>query len=100
MAVSRISGVRISGLVTAVPKNEVSLSEDEAYLYDGNHAQIDRLKQTIGLDKRRVVEEGVTALDLAEPAVRKLLEETNTDPATVDGLFMVTQTDILCLYGF
>jgi 3-oxoacyl-[acyl-carrier-protein] synthase-3 len=92
MAISRISGVRISGLVTAVPKNEVSLSEDEAYLYDGNHAQIDRLKQTIGLDKRRVVEEGVTALDLAEPAVRKLLEETNTDPATVDGLFMVTQT--------
>jgi 3-oxoacyl-[acyl-carrier-protein] synthase-3 len=92
MAVARISGVRISGLVTAVPKNEVSLSEDEAYLYDGNHAQIDRLKQTIGLDKRRVVEEGVTALDLAEPAVRKLLEETNTDPETVDGLFMVTQT--------
>ena len=92
MAVARISGVRISGLVTAIPRNEVSLSGDEAYLYDGNQAQIERIKQTIGLDRRRVVEDGVTALDLAEPAVRRLLEETGTDPAAVDGLFMVTQT--------
>lgn len=92
MALSRVQGVHISGLVTAVPANEVSLSKDEAYLYDGNIQQIERLKQTIGLDKRRIVPEGMTALDLAEPAVRKLLEETGTDPASVDGLFMVTQT--------
>ena len=92
MSLSRISGVRVTGLVTAVPKNEVSLSEDESDLFDNNHAQIDRIKQTIGLDKRRIVEDGVTALDLAEPAVRKLLEETGTDPASIDGLFMVTQT--------
>ncbi|MGA1205858.1 MAG: ketoacyl-ACP synthase III [Opitutales bacterium] len=92
MAIARISGIRISGLVTSVPKNEVSLSGDEAYLYDGNQAQIERIKQNIGLDKRRIVEEGVTALDLAEPAVRKLLEETGTNSSEVDGLFMVTQT--------
>jgi 3-oxoacyl-[acyl-carrier-protein] synthase-3 len=92
MAFARIAGVRVSGLVTAVPANEVSLSADEAYLYDGNQSQIERLKQTIGLDKRRIVPENMTALDLAEPAVRKLLEETGTDPSTIDGLFMVTQT--------
>ena len=92
MSLARINGVRIAGLVTAIPRNEVSLSRDEAHLFDGNTAQIERLKQTIGLDRRRVVEAGVTALDLAQPAVERLLEETGTDPAEIDGLFMVTQT--------
>ncbi|NDV61626.1 ketoacyl-ACP synthase III [Puniceicoccales bacterium CK1056] len=91
MGLLRISGVRIGGLVTVVPKNEVSLS-DEAYLFDNNHAQIDRLKATIGLDKRRVAPPGMTANDMAEAAVRKLLEETETDPESIDGIFMVTQT--------
>ena len=92
MAVARISGVKMSGLVTALPKNEVSLSADEAYLYDGNTAQIERLKQTIGLDRRRVVPDGMTALDLAEPAIRKLIDASGIEPAEIDGLFMVTQT--------
>ncbi len=92
MAIARISGVCIRGLVTAIPRKEVSLSNDEAYLFDGNQAQIERLKQTIGLDKRRIADEQTTAMDLAETAIRKLLEETNTDPGSIDGLFMVTQT--------
>jgi 3-oxoacyl-[acyl-carrier-protein] synthase-3 len=92
MAIVRINGVRVSGLVTAVPRNEVSLGEDEAYLYDGNQAQIERLKQTIGLDRRRVVPDGMTALDLAEPAIRRLIEECGVEPDSIDGLFMVTQT--------
>jgi 3-oxoacyl-[acyl-carrier-protein] synthase-3 len=91
MTMRRIKGVRIGGLVTAVPINEVRLS-DEAHLFDGNMAQVERLKATIGLDRRRVVTGDMTASDLAEAAVRKLLEETGTDPASVDGIFMVTQT--------
>lgn len=92
MALARISGVRLAGLVTAVPRNEVSLSADEADLFDNNQSQIERLKQTIGLDKRRIVPDGMTALDLAEPAVKRLLEGTGTNPEDIDGLFMVTQT--------
>lgn len=91
MGAIRISGVRISGLVTVVPKNTVSL-DDEVHLFDGNQAQVDRLKATIGLDRRRVAPEGMTACDMAEAAVRALLQETGTDPAEVDGIFMVTQT--------
>jgi 3-oxoacyl-[acyl-carrier-protein] synthase III len=91
MALARISGVRLGGLVTAVPRNEVALS-DEAHLFDGNMAQVERLKATIGLDRRRVVAGGMTARDMAEAAVRRLLADTATDPATVDGIFMVTQT--------
>jgi 3-oxoacyl-[acyl-carrier-protein] synthase-3 len=82
----------MAGLVTAVPENEVSLAEDEAYLFDGNQAQIKRLKQTIGLDRRRIVPEGMTTLDMAEPAVRELLEKTKTPAEEIDGLFFVTQT--------
>ncbi|MEX0321440.1 MAG: ketoacyl-ACP synthase III [Puniceicoccaceae bacterium] len=92
MALARISGVRISGLVTAVPRNEVSIEEDEAHLFDGNQDQIKRLKQAIGLDRRRIVANGMTALDLAEPAVRELLDKTGTDASEIDGLFFVTQT--------
>lgn len=92
MAVARISGVRMTGLVTAVPKNEVSLADDEAYLFNNNQGQIERLKQAIGLDQRRIVTEGTTALDLAEPAIRELLERSGTDVSEIDGLFFVTQT--------
>jgi 3-oxoacyl-[acyl-carrier-protein] synthase-3 len=91
MATARISGVRVRGLVSAVPRNEVRI-EDDAHLFDGNTAQIERLKATIGLDRRRVAPDGMTARDLAEAAVRRLLRDSATDPATVDGIFMVTQT--------
>ncbi len=92
MALARIGGVKVSGLVTAVPEREVSLTEDEAYLFDGNQDQIQRLKQTIGLDRRRIVADGMTTLDMAEPAVKELLQQTGTAPEEIDGLFFVTQT--------
>jgi 3-oxoacyl-[acyl-carrier-protein] synthase-3 len=91
MAVARIKGTRIGGLVTTVPRNEVRLV-DEAHLFDGNMAQVERLKATIGLDRRRVVPDGMTACDMAEAAVKQLLEETGTDVSGIDGIFMVTQT--------
>jgi len=91
MARCKIPGVRIGGLVTVVPGKEISL-DDEACLFDNNSAQIKRIKETIGLDKRRVVEEDVTACDMAEVAVKTLLEKTDTVPSDIDGIFMVTQT--------
>jgi len=91
MATACIAGVRIEGLVSAVPRKTVSLM-DELSLFGGNAAQAERLRKTIGLDQRRVVPEGMTASDLAEAAVRRLLEATETYPESVDGLFMVTQT--------
>lgn len=92
MAVARIPGVRLRGLVTAIPRREVSISRDDAHLFDGNQQQIDRLKQTIGLDRRRIVPNEMTAADLGEQAVRCLLQATGTSPDAIDGLIMVTQT--------
>ena len=91
MAKARIEGVRVGGLVAAVPRQEVALA-DEWEALGGEPGHLARLKATIGLDRRRVVESGVTALDLAEAAGRRLLEAGPIDPASIDGVFMVTQT--------
>lgn len=91
MARVDISGVKVRSLVTAVPCNTVSL-EEEASLFDGNLAQIQRLKSTIGLDRRRVAPEGMTASDLARAAIERLLCDTGIAARDIDGLFMVTQT--------
>jgi len=91
MAKAKISGVQLRALSTAIPANTVSLEEDAA-LFDGNLAQIKRLKATIGLDQRRVVPEGMTASDLAQAAVERLMDDAGVDANDIDGLFMVTQT--------
>lgn len=91
MALSKIAGVQLRGLVAAVPAHEVALA-DEWEALGGQAAQLPRLKQTIGLDRRRIVSEGTTSLDLAVAAGQRLLEATRTDSSTVDGVFMVTQT--------
>lgn len=91
MASAEISGVAIRGLVTAVPAN-VRCVDDLVDLFGGNAATVERLKKTIGLDQRRVVGEGTTALDLAEAAARELLQGCDIDPSSIDGIFMVTQT--------
>jgi len=91
MAKTGIAGVTVRSLATAVPRNTVSLL-DEAELFGGNLAQIERLKATIGLDQRRVVPEGMTASDLAAAAIERLLHDTGLEAGEIDGLFMVTQT--------
>lgn len=90
MAESGVNGVRIGGVVTCVPANEVRLG-DAPELFGGNAAQIARLKRTIGLDRRRVVGPGTTAADLCEAAARRLLEGAAVPPGEVDAVVCVTQ---------
>lgn len=78
-------------LATALPEREVSLAEEAEEL--GIAAgQLGRLKATIGLDRRRVVPEGMTALDLAEAAGKRVLERSGLGKDDVDAILMVTQT--------
>jgi 3-oxoacyl-[acyl-carrier-protein] synthase-3 len=82
----------MTGLVTCVPTKERCIDDDVA-LFGGNRAQIERLKKTIGLSRRRVVEDGTTAADLCERAARHLLaEEQAGGSGPVDALICVTQT--------
>lgn len=91
MAKSSFSSVQIGGVVTCVPTREKRL-DDEVELFGGNEKQIARLKKTIGLDRRRVVEAGTTAVDLCEVAARRLLKASELQTEQVDAMIFVTQT--------
>ncbi len=91
MAKCSFNQVQIGGVVTCVPPLEKCI-DDEIDLFGGNEKQIARLKKTIGLDRRRVVEPGTTAADLCEAAARRLLEATELTPESIDAVICVTQT--------
>lgn len=69
MAKSSFNNARITGLVTFIPSTEKSI-DDEVELFGGNIRQVERLKKTIGLNKRRVVDEKTTTADLCRSAAR------------------------------
>ena len=81
----------VRAIVTAVPRCERSI-DDDLDLFGGNLKQLARLKKTIGLNKRRVVDAGRTAADLCECAARRLMVGAGLAPAAVDALICVTQT--------
>lgn len=91
MPKAHFSKSRIRGLVTSVPSRVKSI-DDEVHLYGGNVEQIERIKKTIGLHERHVVEEGTTAGDLCAAAAERLLEVSSLERETVDAVIMVTQT--------
>lgn len=82
---------RIGGIVTCVPTTEKRI-DDDIELLGGNAAQIERIKLNIGLDRRRVADAGVTALDLCEVAARRLLVDLDRTLDQVDTIIFVTQT--------
>lgn len=83
--------IEIAGLVTCVPNLEKCI-DDELELFGGNVNQLERLKRTIGLDKRRVVSPGVTAADLCQAAAERLLDGLVLDREQIDAVICVTQT--------
>ena len=82
--------VEIRGIVTCVPTIEKCI-DDEVGSFGGNHKQIDRLKKTIGLNKRRVADGQTTAADLCYNAADHLLKRLDIDVAAIDSLVCVTQ---------
>lgn len=54
--------------------------------------QLKSITKMAGIHTRRVVSPGVTACDLAEVAVRRLVAAKSLDPASVDMLVFATQT--------
>jgi 3-oxoacyl-[acyl-carrier-protein] synthase-3 len=91
MANASFNKAQIRGLATVVPP-EVKCIDDEVHLYGGNEKQISRIKKAIGLDKRHVVSEGTTALDLCMAATVNLLNDISFDKSLIDGVVFVTQT--------
>ena len=91
MAKSTFNRIQIGGVVTCVPPLEKCI-DDEVELFGGNLKQIARLKKTIGLDRRRVVEAGTTAGDLCYAAAQRLMVARALGPEEIDAVICVTQT--------
>ena len=91
MANCILDQVQIRGVVSCAPLREKCI-DDEIDLFGGNEKQIARLKKTIGLDCRRVVDAETTAADLCEAAAQRLFESMNMTPGVIDALICVTQT--------
>lgn len=91
MPKSRFQQAAVRAIVTSVPQQERSI-DDEIDLFGGNEKQIARLKKTIGLNKRRVVDGHTTAADLCASAARHLMTKSGLMASEVDALICVTQT--------
>ena len=87
----KFNKAKISAIYTVVPPICKSI-DDEVENYGGDLAQIERIKTTIGLNKRYVTDEKTTTLDLCEKASNYLLEETKFDKSKINALIFVTQT--------
>jgi len=82
--------VRLAGLRTAVPSQEIRL-EDEVAFYGGSAKKVARLKTTLGMDRRRICPPDVTASDLCAHAAFALLEAFPDSRNTIDALVFVSQ---------
>ncbi|MCH5278068.1 MAG: ketoacyl-ACP synthase III [Desulfovibrionaceae bacterium] len=83
--------VRIVGVRSAVPTEEVRL-EDELAFYGGNAKKVARLRATLGMDRRRICPADVTASDLCAHAAGALLGAHPEARDEIDALVFVSQT--------
>lgn len=85
MTLSTIKHAKITAIACAVPENYINI-DDEIQYYGNDPKKLARNKNILGLGKRHVVEEGVGGIDLAECAVRNLVEKCGIDISDIDAL--------------
>lgn len=91
MPKAQFQNARIDGISVTLGQI-LKCIDDEAVLFGGTPEQFAKIKKTIGLNERRVAAKGTTAADLCEHAGKKLLNDLQCDPASVNALICVTQT--------
>jgi 3-oxoacyl-[acyl-carrier-protein] synthase III len=89
MAQSSMTGMAVRGIIACVPPREVSNEKDYPWF---EPAEIKKVTAMVGIKSRRVADEATCTSDLCLAAARRLLARLAWDPATVDGLILVTQT--------
>lgn len=88
MALFPIHGVRIVGIVSAVPK---PVYDNRDYEWIGEKER-ELFIKTVGVEKRRIAPEGMTTSDLCESAAKDLLKALNWDPKEIDLLIFISQS--------
>lgn len=90
MSFASFKHVAITALSVVVPEKEINIY-DEAEYYGNSVKKIDRMRKMVGFYKHRVIDEDVTASDLAVAAAENLFSLKNIDRSTVDALLFVVQ---------
>lgn len=90
MAFCTFAHAQIRGISVVVPKQEIRL-EDELEYFGGSLKKVERTKKMIGLDRRRVADEGVTAADLCQQAAENLFHGMKTERDSIDALIFISQ---------
>lgn len=85
----KLSGVRITGIASAVPEAVAGVEELRAGFPD---ADVDKITKSIGVITRHIADAETTTSDLCLAAARKLLADTQIDPNEIDLVVFVSQT--------
>jgi 3-oxoacyl-[acyl-carrier-protein] synthase-3 len=89
MANVTFTNVEIREISSCVPHQIVDL-DNQVDQFGGDVKQIENIKKNLGLQRRRIVDENTTSLDLMFGAAQTILNDT--DKNIIDGLICVTQT--------
>ncbi|MCX6967699.1 MAG: ketoacyl-ACP synthase III [Verrucomicrobia bacterium] len=82
---------RIAGILTVLPQRELSFIE-EMKNYNFPEARSLKLMETMGYNKRRVVEPGTCLSDLAVFGLKSLFDRGFLQPEEIDALLVVTHS--------
>ena len=89
MATIRFKNVGIKAISACVPKKVIS-NYDLGYLMPED--TIEKLVNSIGIKEKRFAENDVCTSDLCYKAARKLMDDNNIDPISIDMLLFLTLT--------
>lgn len=91
MVCSKLYNAKILGISTTIPKNESDLRAKKN-LYNGDERRIQRLINSSGFNKRRIVDSNTTTSDLCYSAACDLIKQLNINTQEIDGLIFVSYT--------
>jgi 3-oxoacyl-[acyl-carrier-protein] synthase-3 len=89
MSLSQVDGFRIAGVSTCVPGHEV---DNLDFGKDFGADEVRKVVAMAGVQKRRIVDAGVTSADLCFEAAERLLAELGWERQSITGLVLVTQS--------
>jgi 3-oxoacyl-[acyl-carrier-protein] synthase-3 len=89
MAISRVTGVRLAGVASAVPEEKHHVEELSAVF---GEAEVKKISESTGVVERYIVPEGMCTSDLCYAAAEQLLADTGWERDSVDALIFVSQT--------
>ncbi len=91
MPKSCFQSAQILGISVMIP-NIKRKTTDMADLFDGNLKQLEKIKESIGLNEIYIADEKTTGADLCESAAKDVLTKTNISKDEIDAIICVTQT--------